>query len=256
MSKYRDLEGVISGEYNWSVEMGNYLDVLPRLPDNSIDLVIADPNYGETRFGWDVQTTDWLKPIDRVLKPSGSLWCFGSMRARLRHLPGFSGWKLAQDVVWEKHNGSGFQADRFRRVHEHIVQLYRGKWRDVYRSPVYTLDAIARSVNRNQSTPHMSPIENSHYETTADGPRLMRSVFHVRSCHRRGIHPTQKPVDVITPLIQYSCPSNGIVLDHVLGSGSTAIAALKCGCRCIGIEQENKYALSAYHRISKAHQES
>ena len=34
-------------------------------------------------------------------------------------------WRYAQDIVWEKHNGSGFHADRFKRVHEHAVQFYR-----------------------------------------------------------------------------------------------------------------------------------
>ncbi len=65
----------------------------------------------------------WLRSSSR------SLWCFGSLRFWLTEDRKFTdvGWRYAQEVVWEKHNGSGFHADRFKRVHELAVHWYRGE---------------------------------------------------------------------------------------------------------------------------------
>jgi site-specific DNA-methyltransferase (adenine-specific) len=82
----------------------------------------------------------------------------------------------------------------------------------------------------------MGHIEAGHYVSQDGGPRLMRSVLAVRSCHGYAEHPTQKPIDLLTPLIEYSCPPGGLVLDPFMGSGSTLVAARQSGRRAIGIE--------------------
>jgi len=68
------------------------------------------------------------------------------------------------------------------------------------------------------------------------GPRLMRSVIQVRSSHGYAENETQKPVGILTPLIEYGCPPGGLVLDPFMGSGSTLIAARDSGRRAIGID--------------------
>jgi site-specific DNA-methyltransferase (adenine-specific) len=78
----------------------------------------------------------------------------------------------------------------------------------------------------------------------------MRSVFHVRSCHGYAVHPTQKPVGVLVPLLRYSCPPGGLVLDPFLGSGSTLLAARQLGLRAIGIEREERYCAAAVARLT------
>ena len=221
---------------------GDCREVLPRL--RRADVVIADPPYGVTSLDWDVPVADWLH-----LLPSNSLWCFGSMRFFMTQQ--FAGWAYAQEVIWEKHNGSIFHADRFRRVHEFSVQFYRGSWADVWKRPVYTRDATARTVRRKKRPTHSGHIESSSYVSHDGGPRLMRSVLKVRSCHGHAQHPTQKPLGIVRPLIEYSCPPDGSVLDPFMGSGTTLRAAKDLGRKAIGIEIEERYCEIAADRLMK-----
>jgi site-specific DNA-methyltransferase (adenine-specific) len=153
--------------------------------------------------------------------------------------------------VWEKHNGSSFHADRFKRVHEHILQFYpaRSKWAEVYKQPVMTSDARTRTVRRKQRPPHLGQINGGYYVSQDGGPRLMRSVIYARSCHGYAVHPTQKPVEIIAPLIEYSCPPDGLILDPFMGSGSTLVAARLSGRRAIGIELDERYCELAVKRL-------
>jgi site-specific DNA-methyltransferase (adenine-specific) len=96
----------------------------------------------------------------------------------------------------------------------------------------------------------MGEIEGSTYTSEDGGPRLMRSVIRCRSMHGRAIHETQKPVGILTPLIEYSCPPGGIVLDPFAGSGSTLEAACASGRDAIGIEIDPAKAAAARNRLS------
>ena len=66
----------------------------------------------------------------------------------------------------------------------------------------------------------------------------------------RAGHPTQKPVAVMAPLIEYSCPPGGTVLDPFIGSGTTAQAALQLGMSCIGIEIDPDFAEMARNPVA------
>lgn len=233
-----------------TILVGDCRSVLGTLPEASVDCVIADPPYQQTSLEWDRWPDGWPAAVRRVLKPTGSMWCFGSLRMFMERGMDFFGWQLAQDVVWEKHNGSGFVADRFRRVHEQAAQFYRSDtaWSDVYKAPVVTMDAKARRVTRRAQPAHTGRIGGSDYATEDGGPRLMRSVIYARSEHGRAVHPTQKPLGIIEPLLQASCPPGGTVLDPFLGSGSTAVACAMRGLSCIGIEAREDYATIARDR--------
>ena len=80
---------------------------------------------------------------------------------------------------------------------------------------------------------------------------MMRSVIPVRSCHGQAVHPTQKPLGILAPLLEYSCPPAGIVLDPFMGSGSTLRAAKDLKRRAIGIEQNPAYIEIAIKRMSQ-----
>lgn len=229
---------------------GDCRDILPTLPE--VDLVIADPPYGDTSLDWDLPVSGWLPKL--VMKPETSLWCFGSLRMFMTSATEWAGWHLAQDVIWEKHNGSGFHADRFKRVHEHVVQFYRSgcEWRKVYKQVVTTPDAVKKTARRKHRPTHMGQIERGAYLSEDGGPRLMRSVIKVPSCHGYAEHPTQKPVGILGPLIEYSCPPLGLVLDPFMGSGSTLRAAKDLKRRAIGIEKELKYCEIAVRRMAQA----
>jgi site-specific DNA-methyltransferase (adenine-specific) len=229
---------------------GDALTVLQGLPDESVDIVVTDPPYGDTSLAWDVPVRDWLPLVERLLRPGGSVWIFGSLRSFMA-LDLSAGWRLAQDVVWEKHNGSSFHADRFRRVHEIAAQFYRGGWADVYKEPQTTADATARTVRRKRRPPHTGRINASSYTSVDGGPRLQRSVIRVRSEHGSAVHPTQKPVGIVTPLIGYSCPIGGTVLDPFAGSGTTLVAARQLGRRSVGIEISEDYCRLAARRLAQ-----
>lgn len=227
---------------------GDFRDVLPALGVTA-DLLIADPPYGETSLSWDSWPTGW--PM--ALRPFGkSLWCFGSMRMFLDRRDEFTGWRMSQDVVWEKHNGSGFAADRFKRVHEHALHWYRtdAAWSEIHHQTPTTGDETARQVRRKTRPPHTGNVNTSAYESHDGGPRLMRSVIYSRSMHGRAINETEKPVALLDPLIGYGCPPGGLVVDPFAGSASTLVAARQAGRRAIGVELRESQCAAAAERLS------
>jgi len=229
---------------------GDCRDVMKSLTTASVDLVLSDTPYGVTACAWDKCVDGWLDELPRIMKPSASLWCFGSMRFFMERSSDFAKWKYAQDLIWEKHNGSNGFADRFRRVHEHVVQFYRGKWRDVYKNPVHSDDATARCVRRKQKAQHWSKIEPGNFISVDGGPRLMRSVICARSMHGRAIHPTQKPEALLAPIIEYSCPQGWVILDCFGGSGSTGVVAESMGRNAILIEKDRKMAMASCRHLN------
>jgi site-specific DNA-methyltransferase (adenine-specific) len=222
---------------------------LAQLEDESVHCVVTDPPYEETSLDWDRVPEGWLREVRRVLRRDGSMWVFGSMRSILA--ADWSGWRFAQDLIWEKHNGSNSFADRFRRVHEIAAQFYRSDapWGQVFKKPLFTNDARARVIRRKQRPAQWGDIGAAAYRSEDGGPRMMRSVMFFRSMHGKAEHPTQKPVAVMLPLIEYSCPPGGMVLDPFLGSGTTALAARQLGMSCIGIERDAAYCGLAERRV-------
>lgn len=239
---------------SFEILTGDCRELMAAMEAESIDAIVTDPPYGDTSLDWDRRVDGWLEQTARVLKGNGSVWCFGSMRFWMEH--GHSaftaaGFTYAQEIVWEKHNGSGFHADRFRRVHEIAVQWYRWRWADTYKAPVFTQDATARTARRKGRPAHTGSIDSTRYLSEDGGPRLQRSVIYAPSAHGYAIHPTQKPAEILRPLIEYSCPPGGLVIDPFAGSGSTGVAAAQCGRSFVGIEVDPEMAQAARERLSQ-----
>lgn len=216
------------------------------------DVAIVDPPYGDTSLPWDQRTVEWIDHVSDGLKPNGSIWLWGSMSSLLDMLPAAkaAGWTVSQEIVWEKHNGSGSASDRFRRVHEFAVLLYRASWADTYHDPQFSLDATPRQVRRKQRPVHWGEIGEASYTSVDGGPRHMRSVMYERSAHGTAIHPTQKPPGITRTLIEYSCPPGGLVIDPYAGSATALVAARACGRRAVGAERNLGFALLAAQRLS------
>lgn len=246
MTPYYDEDGI-------TLYCGDCREVFRAL-ELKADLALADPPYGETSIAWDRWPDGWIGAMPFVLKPSAPLWCFGSMRMFLEQLADFAGWRFVQEIVWEKHNGSGFLVDRFRRVHELAAQFVPVgvRWDDVWKCPQFTMDATKRVVRKKAKPAHWHGATGSTiYESSDGGPRRMRSVIHVRSEHGSAIHPTQKPIGILTPIIEYSCPPDGLIVVPFSGGGSELLAAKECRRRAIGVEINEQFCEATANRLAQ-----
>jgi len=216
-----------------------------------IDAVITDPPYGETDLVWDKWPQGWPKLL--LNNVTSNLWCFGTLRMFMERVRDFDGWTLAQDVIWEKHNGTNTLNDRFRRIHEHVAHFYPSniKWKSIYKSPQFTMDATKKTARRKRRPGHWSKIEGGFYRSEDGGPRLVESIIYAQSCHGHAIHPTQKPEAIIRPLILYSVPEGGTVLDPFAGSGTTLVVARAEKRKAIGIEAREDYCKKIVERLSQ-----
>ena len=235
---------------------GDCREVLPALSCGGVSCVVADPPYEETGLRWDKRIECWPDMVAAYTPETASMWCFGTLRMFMATTNELAGWHLSQEVVWEKHNSSNFHADRFKRTHELVALFYRRDvlWANVYHAPQYTADATNRTVRRKERPhrpAHLGRRGPSNYVSEDGGPRMMRSVLRVRSCHGEAQHPTQKPLGILSPLIAYSCPTGGMILDFCIGSGSTLRAAKDLNCKAIGIEIEERYCEIAATRLSQ-----
>jgi site-specific DNA-methyltransferase (adenine-specific) len=223
------------------------------MPGSRFTTAIADPPYGETALVWDERVKEWLNAVRLVLNP-GTLWCFGSFRLFFESSADFKGWNLAQDVIWEKHNGSGFQADRFYRVHEYAVQFYpvSVQWSECVKNPILAHRRDHKQVFRSATPPsHTGARGKSGYTRFVGDSCLQRSVIYERSMHRHAVHPTQKPLGITEMLVRYSSNEGQMVIDPFMGSGTTLVAAKNLGRKAIGIEIEEKYCEIAAKRLSQ-----
>lgn len=214
---------------------GDCRDFLPGL---TADLILTDPPYGSTPQPWDTWPDGWVK-LAAACAPS--MWCFGTARMYLEHGAEFTaaGWRFAEDIVWEKHNGSGpGSRRRFQCVHEAVYHFYRPPWSAIYADvPRVPRDGPERAPAKRvpANTVHRGSYGASS-TWTDDGLRLTRSVIRARSAHRRGTHTAQKPDDLLRILIEASCPPGGTVLDPFAGSRAVLRAAAALGRNAIGID--------------------
>lgn len=228
--------------------------VLPRLLADGLaaDLIVTDPPYESTSLPWDRWPDGWPTLAATAAR---SMWCFGSLRMFGAHWSEFiTSWRLAQDVIWEKHAGSGPGGNRrLLRVHELVCHWYRGQWNEIYAEPEPEFGRPGASIKpraRRAAGGEARGVYSAQRYVDDDGSRLPRSVRQVRSMQGRAIHPAEKPVALLSWLIRYGCPPGGLVLDLFAGSGSTLDAARQSGRRALGIEADERYAELAACRLS------
>ena len=201
---------------------GDCVQELRKLPDASADLILTDPPYlvrYKDRSGRTVANDDnthWMYPafseLFRVLKPNS--YCVS-----------FYGWNKADRFlnVWRE---CGFQPVG------HFVWVKR--YASCVRHSQATHEQAYLLAKGNPLPPKCPPADVLSWYYT--GNRL---------------HPTQKPVGSLVPLIQAYSPRNGLVLDPFAGSGSTGVAAMLSHRRCLLIEKEAAHYQTACARLER-----
>lgn len=234
-----------------TLHCGDCLEILPTLPAASVQMVLADLPYGTTNCSWDSQLPLpelWAQykrvctgpillfaqtPFDKVLGAS--------------NLP-----MLRYEWIWQKTHPTGhLNANRApMKAHENILVFYRRK--PTY-NPIKTVGHKRKTaVKRHDLTPVYGAQDFSQlpYDSTERYPRSI--ITFASDKQRSAIHPTQKPVDLCEYLIRTYTNPGDIVLDNVMGSGSTGVAALACGRGFIGIESNPEFFAAAADRLNLA----
>ncbi len=237
-----------------TIYQGDCLEILAAMPAECVDLIFADPPYFLSNDGitchagrrvsvnkgpWDRSrgpdtnhefNRAWLAACRRVLKPNGTIWVSGT--SHVIHSVGFAmqqlGFKLLNDIAWVKPNPPPNLSCRY------------------FTHATETLLWAARS-------PKSRHTFNYHRMKQLAGGRQMKSVWTIPppapSEKRFGKHPTQKPVALLERILLASSNEGDLVLDPFLGSGTTAVAALRLQRKMIGIEVEPAYISHAIKRL-------
>jgi adenine-specific DNA-methyltransferase len=244
--------------------LGDCLDLLLGLPDESVDLVVSSPPYNigkeyEKRKPLDVYLAgqrEVLSECVRVLKPTGSvMWQVGSYVGKEGHIPldirvfpilESLGLIPRNRIVWIRPHGVHAK-NRFSCRHETMMWFTKS---DGY---VFNLDPI-RVPQKYPNKTEWEPGENYGKKTgnpLGKNPGDVWAFRNVRHNHEeQTVHPCQFPEDLIERVV-LSCTDDGaIVLDPYMGVGTVAVVAKRLGRRFLGAEIDPEYHAVALHRLS------
>jgi len=234
--------------------LGDVIEVLNKLPEESIDLIFADPPYNLSNDGftchagrrvsvnkgeWDRSKGveedfqfhyRWIEACKRVLKPNGTLWISGTYHSI--YACGFAlqkqGWHLINDICWLKPNASpNLSCRMFTASHETLLWAKKNK--------------------KAKHTFNYDLMKNGNWngDFIKKPNKQMRSVWAINTPKngekKYGKHPTQKPEALLERIILASSNEGDIVLDPFCGSGTTGVVAIRYKRKFVGIDSERKY---------------
>jgi len=242
---------------------GDCLEILGSMPENSIDMIFADPPYMLSNDGFTCQNgkmanvnkgkwdksrgfeedtifhNEWISACRRILKPEGTIWISGTYHSiyQCGFLLQKNNFHILNDIIWFKPNASPNLSCRFFTAsHETIIWARK--------------DKIAKhTFNYEEMKNGLFPEDKLKKENAQ-----MRSVWSITAPKNDekeyGKHPTQKPLYLLKRIVLASTNENDIVFDPFCGSGTTGVA-----CRClknrsfIGIEINKNYCDIAKNRL-------
>jgi DNA modification methylase len=207
--------------------------------------------------------TDWRPPTSnkhKGLKPKDLVGIPWMVAFALRA----DGWYLRQDIIWHKPNCMPESVkDRCTKAHEYIFLLSKSKKyyydNEAIKEPVKEISIRRAEYGWDCDRPSTknASMNGEGIHTKKMGTRFVnpdgrnkRSVWTVTTKPFKGAHFAVFPEDLIEPCILAGCPEGGIVLDPFMGSGTTAIVALKHNRNYIGIELNPEYIEIARRRIN------
>ncbi|WP_122587707.1 DNA-methyltransferase [Pseudomonas viridiflava] len=229
---------------------GDCLEVMKRLPDASVDMVLADLPYGTTQCSWDVIIPFaplWEQYL-RIAKPGAAIvLCAAQPFASLVVASNPADYRY--EWIWEKGNATGFLNAKRQplRAHESAQVFYR---RQPTYNPQMTGGHQRRTAKRKtvNSECYGKALALTEYDSTDRYPRSVQ--FFSSDKQTANYHPTQKPVAWMEFLLRTYTSAGDAVLDNTMGSGTTGVACIRSGRRFIGIERDEKIFGTASDRIA------
>lgn len=224
------------------------LEGMNEIPDKSIDCIICDLPYGTSTCSWDI-----LIPFDklweqyeRIIKDNGAIVLFGtepfSSMLRMSNLKWYK-----YDLIWKKSkSGSAFCA-KYRPIskHENISIFSRDGGRTVYNPQMKPGEPYKRThrISEVDINNHNIGFNRREVVSVNEGYRYPDSILEFQQKWRRQdqVHPTQKPVELIEWLIRTYSNEGDTILDNCMGSGTTALAAIRTNRNFIGFELNEDY---------------
>jgi len=224
------------------------LEGMKRIPDKSVDMILADLPYGTTRNKWDsIIPLDLLwEQYNRVIKDNGAIVL--TAQTPFDKVLGVSNLKcLKYEWIWQKTEATGFLNAKKMPLknHENVLVFY--KKQPTY-NPQFTVGKPYSYKKDSISSDNYGDSKGTDLIVN-DGSRHPLTVQIFKK--DKGLHPTQKPVALFEYLIQTYTNEQDTVLDNVMGSGTTAIAAINTNRNYIGFEMDTNYFNLANERIEQ-----
>ena len=232
---------------------GDCLELMKKIPDKSIDLILCDLPYGTTKCSWDIIIPfDALwKEYNRIIKDNTAILLFGQEPfSTLLRMSNLSDYKY--DIYWEKERLTNINQVKRRvgKTIENISVFYKKQC--IYNPQMIKYEGKLRSnkVKNGKLGSLTDEQEKRVIEYNDTGWRYPTQVWKFqRDCLTSNLHPTQKPVVLLEELIKTYSNENQVVLDNCMGSCSTGIACLNTNRNFIGMELDEKYFNIAKERI-------
>lgn len=231
------------------------MDILPLIPDKSVQLILADLPYGTTACKWDS-----VIPLEQLWKEykriSNTVILFSSQPFTTDLINSARDW-FKYEIIWDKIGGSNFQLSKVQPLKRHENILIFGKGKTLY-NPQMKL----RANPKDYSNSSYNALKNGmHFNSTDfESAKKVRtekypdSIIEIsgqsKECNNvNRIHNTQKPLELMKYLIKTYSNESDMVLDNTMGSGTTCLAAKELNRKFIGIEKEVKYYELAVARV-------
>jgi len=243
------------------VIQGDCLEVMPMIPDKSIDMILCDLPYGTTACKWD--TIIPFEPLwenyKRVIKDNGAIVLTASQPFTTILIS--SNMKMFKYCwTWKKNFPTGISLSKYQpmRVIEDICVFSNGK--TIFNKQMIDCSPSVRKAWKDGEVMSLpSQIKGSKEHASSGAKHIVRykvnpiNFLDIPAVNRSTgtLHPTQKPVSLFEYLIKTYTNEGDLVLDNCLGSGTTAVACKNLNRHFIGIEKEEKYCEIARERLAQ-----
>jgi len=241
----------IGGQF-FDLIKGDCLEEMQNIESNSIDMVFTDLPYGTTACKWDavIPFEPLWSELERITTPNAAIVLTAAQpftSALIMSNPKM----FKYEWIWEKDRPSNplVANKRVMPRHENVCVFYK-------KQPIYNPQKQARKEenkrNNKKDTSHKTDTKGGTVLTRSDGNTDLvhpESVQRFTYGEKRGLHPTQKPVELIEFMIKTYTNKDMTVFDATMGSGSTGVACKNTNRNFIGIEKDDKYFDIAVTRI-------